>query len=137
MNARTVRPGLAAIALLACMWGAAAAPPRAPDAPVPVIERFATIPVPRLEPGRELRYLVNGTPGGEASVAIPGVTAAVAMRETGPGYYEATYRVQPGDNLQAFGDAVVTLRVAGETATLRNSRAFPRDRDRPAATAAN
>ena len=134
MNAVPVLRRCLAAAGLGFALAAGAAPPL--PASLPVIERFATIPVARLEPGRELRYLVNGTPGGEASLAIPGVAEAIAMRETGPGYYEASYRVRPGDDLHAFAAAVITLRLAGEAATYRSSRAFPRDRERPATAAA-
>ncbi len=97
--------------------------------PGPSIDRFATIPVSRLERGRQLRYLVSGTPGGEVTLEIPGVAKDVKLKEIAPGHYEGTYTIGPRDNLDAFRTAVVALRAGDGTASLRSDRAYPRERD--------
>ncbi|MDP2452237.1 hypothetical protein [Polaromonas sp.] len=58
--------------------------PTAPPAPVAAaglkIDRFTVAPVDKIEPGAELRFTLNGAPGGTAEFDIPGVINNVAMR---------------------------------------------------------
>lgn len=91
----------------------AAAPP-APAAPPPAvlkIDRFAVAPVEKIEPGAELRFLLNGMAGAVASFDIPGVIDNVAMRETRPGVYEGSYTIRRLDNLAPSRPIVARLRM--------------------------
>lgn len=94
-------------------------------AEAPRIDAFLTIPVGAIAPGKELRYMVAGSPGARVTLRIPGVPGELPMRETGPGFYQASYRVQAADDPRAFGVAVATLELQGATLTRRNERAFP------------
>jgi hypothetical protein len=88
-------------------------------APAPAIERFVLRGAGRMEPGRELRFRLDGVPGGQAWLDIPGVTRGIAMRETRPGHYEADYTIRRRDNLEAFGRAVASLKTGNVTTTAR------------------
>lgn len=95
----------------------AAAPPApapAPAAPPPMalkIDRFAVAPIDRIEPGADLRFILNGMPGAVASFDIPGVIDNVAMRETRPGVYEGSYTIRRLDNLAPSRPIVARLRM--------------------------
>ena len=70
--------------------GPVAVAPPAPVVPAPAllkIDRFAVAPVEKIEPGAELRFMLNGLPGAVATFDIPGVIDNVAMREVRPGVY--------------------------------------------------
>lgn len=97
----------------------------------PSIERFVVLPSGRLEPGRELRFRLEGLPGATASLDIPGVVSDVPLREVRPGRYEGSYTVRQRDDPDAFRGAVATLRAGGRTVTARVDRAFPRDNAAP------
>jgi len=88
----------------------------APAASQPAIERFVMRPGGRLEPGRELRFRLVGAPGGDAWLDIPGVISGVDLAEVRPGVYEGTYTVRRRDDLNAFDDAVATLRTGDRRA---------------------
>ena len=98
----------------------AAAPPQAPPPPPPPpvaalkIERFTVAPIDKVEPGAELRFLLNGMPGGAAEVDLPGV-ARVPMQEVRPGVYEGAYTLRRTDNLTPSRPIVASLRVGNET----------------------
>jgi hypothetical protein len=102
------------------------------------IERFVMRPMGRLEPGRELHFRLNGAPGADAWMDIPGVINGVDLAETRPGVYEGSYTIRRRDNLDAFGKAVATLRNGNQRTTARldlnarddDARAAGRD-DRP------
>jgi len=100
----------------------------------PRIERFVTLPVAELEPGRELRYRVHGVPGATVTLEIPGISRDIQMREVSPGVYEATYVIRQRDELDAFSTAIATLRSGERWVTSRLDRAFVRDRDNRAPT---
>ena len=89
-----------------------------PQAPPPVaalkIERFTVAPIDKVEPGAELRFSLNGMPGGAAEVDLPGV-ARVAMQEVRPGVYEGAYTLRRTDNLTPSRPIVASLRVGNET----------------------
>lgn len=94
-----------------------------------MIERFAMQPNGRLHAGQQLRYRLEGAPRGEASLSIPGVAERLAMRETRPGHYEATYIVRRSDDLDAFRDATATLRAGNQRAIARLDLPPGRDRE--------
>lgn len=87
------------------------------------IDRFSVAPVDKLEPGAELRFTLNGMPGGTAEFDIPGVVSKVPMREVRPGVYEGAYTIRRLDNLAPSKPAVATLRAGNRavTATLGQS----------------
>jgi hypothetical protein len=91
-------------------------PAVAPLPPVAVlkIERFTVVPVDKIEPGAELRFSLNGMPGGSAEIEIPGVNR-VPMREVRPGVYEAAYTIRRLDNLTPSRPIVATLRVGEQS----------------------
>jgi hypothetical protein len=100
-------------------------------AAAPRIERFAVMPVGRLEPGRELRFRLTGVPGATASFDIPGVVSGVPMREVNPGQYVGTYTIRQRDDLDAFDRAVATLRSGNQWVTARIDQPFARDNRAP------
>lgn len=81
------------------------------------IDRFSVAPVDKLEPGAELRFTVNGMPGGTAEFDIPGVVSNVPMREVRPGVYEGAYTIRRLDNLAPSRPAVATLRAGNRAVT--------------------
>lgn len=83
------------------------------------IERFVMRPMGRIEPGRELRFRLVGTPGADAWLDIPGVIRGVDLEEVRPGVYEGRYTVRRRDDAAAFGKAVATLRNGNQRATAR------------------
>lgn len=83
------------------------------------IERFVMRPMGRIEPGRELRFRLVGTPGADAWLDIPGVIRGVDLEELRPGVYEGRYTVRRRDDAAAFGKAVATLRNGNQRATAR------------------
>src|SRR3990167_3512103 len=89
----------------------------APTAPPPglKIDRFSVAPIDKMEPGAELRFTLNGAPGGRAHFDIPGVIDNVPMREVQPGVYEGAYTIRRMDNLAPSRPAVATLRVGERT----------------------
>ena len=99
-------------------------------AAAPAIDRFTVRPVRRIEPGRELRFALQGAPHANVSIDIPGVVADVPMREVSPGVYEGAYTVRRRDDVDAFETAVATLRLGARTVTARSDRFERLDRDR-------
>lgn len=97
--------------------------PSAPTPPTPpappmaalAIERFTVVPVPRIEPGAELRFAAAGTPGVRASLTIDGVVRDVAMSEVSPGRYEGAYTIRRNDNFPPSLSIVATLERGGQT----------------------
>ena len=91
----------------------------AAPAQAPGIERFVMRSGGRLEPGRELRFRLVGAPGGDAWLDIPGVIRGVDLSEVRPGVYEGSYTIRRRDDLDAFRNAVATLRSGNQRATAR------------------
>lgn len=87
------------------------------------IDRFSVTPIEKIEPGAELRFTLNGMPGGTAEFDIPGVVSKVPMREVRPGVYEGAYTIRRLDNLAPSRPAVATLRAGDRavTSTLNQS----------------
>lgn len=98
-------------------------PPSVADEP-PRIDRFVVRPMGRLEPGRELRYRLDGLPDARVTLEIPGVVSGLVMSEERPGRYEATYTVRRRDDLDAFNTAIATLRSGNRWVTSRLDRAI-------------
>lgn len=93
-------------------------PPVVSPQPVPLrIERFGVTPIERIEPGAELRFALDGAPGGSVMIDLPGVANDVALRETRPGHYEGGYTLRRADNLSPSRPIVATLRVGERVVT--------------------
>jgi hypothetical protein len=100
-------------------------------AAAPAIERFVMRPGGRIEAGQELHYRLMGAPGADAWLDIPGVISGVDLAETRPGVYEGNYTVRRRDNLDAFRNAVATLRNGNVRSTAKldmNWNGWERDR---------
>jgi hypothetical protein len=91
----------------------AVAPPSGP----PRIERFRMTGADRIEPGAELRFVVEGMPGAEASVDLPGIARDIRLQETRPGRYEGSYTIRRSDDLKIQGPVVATLRAGDRYVT--------------------
>lgn len=127
-----------------------AAPPQAQQPPQPpqqgrplAINRFSVQPVAKLEPGEELKFQLEGTPGARASFTIENVAANLPMREVAPGRYEGAYTIRRLDKLTGGVPIVATLEAGGQGVRTALNRAsvladtrppvvrhvFPRDGD--------
>ena len=96
--------------------------PRAPLPPrlvEPRIERFGMAPVDRVEPGADLRFALEGTPGAAVVVDLPGIGNNLALREVRPGVYEGGYTLRRNDNFDPRRPIVATLR-SGDRVTTSN-----------------
>jgi hypothetical protein len=76
-----------------------------PPGVTPSVTSFTQDATRPLRAGDVLTATLTGTPGGQASFAIPGVVESVPMRETTPGVYTGTYTVPKG--LTVAGAAVL------------------------------
>lgn len=83
----------------------------------------------RIEPGAQLRFRLEGTPGGEAWVDVPGVISGLDLDEVRPGLYEGAYTVRRRDDPDAFGRAQATLRHGRNQATAYVDTRDEGDRD--------
>jgi len=104
--------------------------PPVPPVAVLKIERFTVAPIDRVEPGAELKFSLNGLPGGSAEVEIPGVSR-VAMREVRPGAYEAAYTIRRHDNLSPSRPIVASLKVGDQTVRSNLTQALTADAKPP------
>ena len=91
-----------------------------PPAPRPVagparIDAFEMGPAAALTGGNELTFSARGTPGGQASVTIPGARK-VLLQETRPGYYTGSYTIRNDDRIDTQSPMVARLRVGDQTA---------------------
>ena len=82
----------------------------------PRVDRFALDPVDRVEPGTELKFSLEGTPGAKATIQVPGLARPIAMQEDKPGRYVAQYTVRKADALSP-GPVVATLRAGDRSVT--------------------
>ncbi len=114
----------------------AAVPPPVAVAPPPPplrIDRFGMAPIERIEPGAELRFSLDGVPGGTVVVDLPGVTNDVGLREIRPGHYEGGYTLRRADNLNTSRPVTATLRVGDRvvSASLATPVVQPQADNRP------
>lgn len=122
-----------ASARMARLIGSASAPapavavPSAPAAPTTyVVSRFVVPPVNEVVPGAVLRFILEGTPGGAAAVAIDGVAERISLPEVSPGRYEGSHTVQPQDQVLIGFRAVASLQeLPGKAAATRLMAPMP------------
>ena len=79
------------------------------------IDSFEMAPARALTGGNELTFSARGTPGGQASVSIPGARK-VLLQETRPGYYGGSYTIRNDDRIDTQSPLVARLRVGDQTA---------------------
>lgn len=92
------------------------APPAPPPRQAPLaLNRFIATPVDRLEPGTELKFVAEGSPGARASFTIENVASGIPMRETSPGHYEGSYTLKRLDRVTGGVPIVATLEGNGQT----------------------
>lgn len=91
--------------------------PLPPHLTPPRIERFGIDPLERIEPGADLRFVLEGTPGGTAIVDLPGVRNDLALREVRPGSYEGSYTIRRADNFNPNQPVTATLRIGERVST--------------------
>jgi hypothetical protein len=120
-----VRTHVAALMLLvpaatAFVAAPAAAQPRATVAMSPQIESFEVRGGGnRFEPGRELRFRLEGTPNARAWVDIPNVVRRLELRETRRGVYEGTYTIRQRDQRREFERAEASLQDGNQRVVAR------------------
>ncbi len=84
--------------------------------------------------GSNIEFTLRGTPGGTASLQIPGVTREIRMRETNPGVYTATYVVpnDPANPVAVSGaNAIARLRVGNAERLIQASNTISVDTKPP------
>lgn len=91
-------------------------PGSVPSGLAPRIQTFAVAPAPRIEPGAELYFTLDGTPGGDASVRMRGVQGKIFLNETTPGRYQGSYTIRNRDRINAQSDVTAELRVGARNA---------------------
>jgi hypothetical protein len=89
-------------------------PPRVADLR---IERFGMAPLERIEPGADLRFMLEGTPGAAVLVDLPGIGNDLGLREVRPGVYEGSYTLRRADNFNPNRPIVATLRMGDRVTT--------------------
>ena len=67
-------------------------------------------------PGSQLRFTLEATPGGQASVRVPGLDSPVLLKEVAPGQYTGRYTVRGSDRIDPAAVIKVSLTSAGRTA---------------------
>lgn len=102
-----------------------------PPAGTLAIQRFAVTPINKIEPGADLKFSMNGTPGGKASFTIDGVTQNVPMQEVKSGQYEGSYTIRRLDHFPTSLSIVGTLEANGQTMRQRLNQALVTDAKPP------
>lgn len=74
-------------------------------------------------PGSQLRLTLDATPGGRATVRIPGVDGAIVLRESSPGHYTGSYTVRRADRVDPA--AVIHVSFALGERTVAANYSFP------------
>ena len=115
-----------------------ALPPPVATTPPPVsqvgqlaIQRFSVTPVNKIEPGADLRFVMNGTPGAKASFTIEGVVNEVPMQEVQRGQYEGGYTIRRLDHFPSGVPIVATLEASGQTMRAKLNQALVADAKPP------
>ncbi len=103
---------------------AAAAPVPAPPTAALAVERFAVVPIAKIEPGAELKFTLTGTPGAAASFTIENVVKNVPMREVSRGRYEGSYTIRRLDNFPPALSILATLEAGGQAVGSRLNQAL-------------
>jgi len=108
--------------------------PPAPAKPAPValsLVNFTVAPIPRIEPGADLKFTLTGTPGAKASFTIENIAKDVAMQEVKPGVYEGSYTIRRNDQFTAGVAIVGTLEANGQVNRMRLAQPLVQDAKTP------
>ena len=110
---------LAILTLTGLPHATAYAQPASRSAPmqVPRVTAFDVRQVDRVEPGADLDFTLWGTPGAQAVLQIDGAARPLALSETSPGRYQATYTVGRRDRITPESKVTVNLRRDNRVAT--------------------
>lgn len=81
----------------------------------PQISRIETRNTGALSGGHEISFIVNGTPGGSATVSLDGGKSTVALAEERGGRYSGRYTIKSRDQLTDGTQALFTLALADKT----------------------
>lgn len=73
------------------------------------IDRFDVSSLERPEPGADINFVLDGAPGGQAWVDLPGA-GRVRLHEERPGHYEGRYTIRRADRFDQRGPVVANLR---------------------------
>jgi hypothetical protein len=103
----------------------------APPPPQLRIEQFQATGLEIVEPGAELKFMIDGMPGAVATVDLPGVDNNVQLREVRPGHYEGSYTIRRVDKLNVSAPLVATLRAGDRVVTANLSPPQPADNRPP------
>lgn len=90
---------------------------------VPQIQSLSLNGDDGLDAGSQLRIVVNGTPGGRATVNFGKTDITVALKETQRGVYRGTYTVRRADRIDPT--AVLNVRLARGSVVARHSFTYP------------
>lgn len=102
--------------------GVAAPPVALPG--VLAIESLSVKPLDKLEPGADLEFTMQASPGGQAAVSIEGVASPVPLRELKAGSYAGSYTVRRNDKISANARVSGTLVAGGKTVRLPLNQAL-------------
>lgn len=83
------------------------------------ITRFDVAPVARIEPGAQLEFTLEGTPGAQAMLAIGGARNVLLLDEIAPGIYRGVYTVAAGEPISAGSAVQAHLRHGYEMRSVR------------------
>ncbi len=81
--------------------------------------------------GDTLNLVLKGTPGGTASFEIPGVAAAMPMKETSSGKYEAAWTVPANAHSVSGAGVIAKLVVAGQSLLIQAGAPISIDAAKP------
>lgn len=108
---------LSLLALLAfCAMTIVAGPAYSQARSAPTIDQFYVEPDSQFDPGTELSFTLEGTPGGKASIRLTAIKRTIPLVEAESGVYEGSYTIRTRDRLSADSMARATLRVRGKSA---------------------
>lgn len=119
VTARMLKDGQAVTAALDQSVVAGA---RSPAEGVVKIAAFDVSAPDRVRPGDELKFSMNGSPGGKARVAVVGVQERIALTEVRGGVYEGAYTLRRRDHADSALAATGFLVVNGKESTQRFAR---------------
>ena len=102
-----------------------------PPPPQLRIEQFQVTGMESLEPGTELKFMIDGMPGAVATVGLPGVGGNVELREVRPGHYEGSYTIRLVDKLSVSAPLEATLRAGDRVVTANLTPPRPADNRPP------
>jgi len=103
------------------------------------IERFDVEATGALRAGSVIEFTLRGTPGGSATVQIPGVAKDIALRETAQGVYTGSYTI-PNNSSTAVtvskATAIARLTVGRDSRMIQSSTTLQVDNQPPLISAA-